>query len=187
MQFNPVKFNHSIMEYDKNYQMTEYPRIFKKSYWGRHLYEEDDIIENRNMFVRDFRVKEYKSYIPWSFDHDLFSIKHSDHKEYYVTENKDIIILISVSEWANFDDHFQQFGFRKYKKLYSHCSTTYFGIIPHNWKNKLSNIKKDIKNYLKENRVSMTNDDGEFQYIPPSQIPIEGMTQQQYILSKLFI
>ena len=72
-------------------------------------------------------------------------------------------------------------------KLYFIHYNTYFGIIPHNWKNKLSNIRKDIKNYLKENRVSMTNDDGEFQYIPPSQIPIEGMTQQQYILSNLFV
>ena len=169
--------------------MTKYPSIFKKSNWGRTLYDpnENEIIENRNMFVTNFRVKEYRSYIPNEFINDLFAIKHFDHIEYYVTENRDTIILVSVSEWANLDDYFQNLGFNKYNKLYTPCSNTYFGIIPHNWKNKLSGIKKDIKNYLKENRVSMTNDDGDFQYIPPSQIPIEGMTQQQYILSKLFI
>ena len=169
--------------------MTEYPSIFKKSYWGGISdwnTNNDDIIENRNMFVPNFHIKQYKSYMPRELA-DLLWIKHSKHEEYYVNENKDIVILVNASEWANLDDHFQNFGFRKYNKLYYIHYNTYFGIIPHNWRNKLSNIKKDIKNYLKENRVSMTNDDGEFQYIPPSQIPIEGMTQQQYILSKLFI
>ena len=165
------------------YEKTKYPKIFKKSYWGRHLYGgqyDDDIIENRNMFVTNCQIKEYKTYIPNDFI-NLFRIRHFDHVEYYVMENKDIIILTSVAEGANLDNYFQKLGFKKYKKLYSPCSTTYFGIIPYNWKNKLSDIRKIIKKYLKENYIN----NNEYSFV--NNPLIEGLTQEQYILSNLFI
>ena len=48
---------------------------------------------------------------------------------------------------------------------------------------KLSNIKKDIRKYRHENSTSISNAG----YIPSTHRPIEDMTEQQYILSKLFI
>ena len=84
MQFNPVKFNHSIMEFNNILmcQRTEYPRIFKKSHWGDGSYwnpDDDDIIENRNIFVPDFHIKQYKSNMPRELT-DLLRIKHTKYK-----------------------------------------------------------------------------------------------------------
>ena len=47
--------------------------------------DDDDIIENRNIFVPDFHIKQYKSNMPRELT-DLLRIKHSKHKEYYVNE-----------------------------------------------------------------------------------------------------
>ena len=43
-----------------NYNKTNYPEIFKNTYWGNFDNcgeKEDEIIENRNTFIEQFKVK----------------------------------------------------------------------------------------------------------------------------------
>ena len=54
------------------YQLTNYPHVFKKSYWGNFQMNENEhtmihnmleIIRNRNHFVEDFKFNALENYL----------------------------------------------------------------------------------------------------------------------------
>ena len=71
------------------YQETEYPKIYKNSYWGSHQSPQerltDEIIQNRNDFIKQFKIKKYKTptIAQWHKYEQEFQHQEIDHKEYY--------------------------------------------------------------------------------------------------------
>jgi hypothetical protein len=119
----------------KNYycNMTEYPKIFKNVYWGNFDNETDkleqNIIENRNNFVKEFEIVRVKN-IPQKY-HKYYNFEKRynenkdffDHVEEYKTKNNDYLVI--CSPYYNQDELAKKLGYRKYKPLYSLGAFTY--------------------------------------------------------------
>ena len=73
----------------KNYQKTDYPKIFRSSYWGQHLFKESniEIINNRNEFVKEYNIT--KLYEP-PFQDTVYL----DHEEVYRSKIIGPVVLI---------------------------------------------------------------------------------------------
>lgn len=105
--------------------MTKYPKIFKGSYWGICYCEdeiyEDEIIKNRNEFVREFDIK--------SSINDFvtkLSINFFDHEEAYIARNNRHISI--VSPYGEHNDIAEELGYKPYKHLYHPEAYTYIRV-----------------------------------------------------------
>jgi hypothetical protein len=113
--------------------MTEYPKIFKNVYWGNFDNKTDkleqNIIENRNNFVKEFEIVRVKN-IPQKY-HKYYNFEKRynenkdffDHVEEYKTKNNDYLVI--CSPYYNQDELAKKLGYRKYKPLYSLGAFTY--------------------------------------------------------------
>ena len=78
------------MSYSRYYQSTDYPDIYKHSYWGSHTTTDKspntEIIKNRNEFIKRFQIAKYKRLtLPqwYKHEHEHPANLFIDHKEYY--------------------------------------------------------------------------------------------------------
>ena len=128
----------------KIYEFTNHPNIFKNCYWGNFDKKDNSdttnqIIENRNRFIFFNRIKCYKKmprYIYSTIYDDINGKLYHfyDHVECYRTYNNNYILI--CSPYGEYDDKFDELGWTKIDKLYSHNASTYMKIIE--YKNKKS-------------------------------------------------
>lgn len=111
----------------KNYEKTNYSKIYKYIYWGWFDYEENkvttqEIINNRNNFIRDFGIKGIaNSQVTARKFLELFDRKFRDHTEIYKNDRNEFVIVCSPYVWNHeTPEHF----FQTYK-LYSTNSKTF--------------------------------------------------------------
>lgn len=107
-----------------NYQLTNYPFIFKNTYWGNFNNANSNIIENRNRFVEEFKIKRYN----YKIGHDLklhYNDPIFDHVEFYNTIDGKIIIISSPYAPNVSDAKYEYYGFNLYSQLYTTPAITY--------------------------------------------------------------
>jgi len=109
------------MSYTRNYEWTECHKLYCYTYWGTNRSDtpEKNIIENRNKFATDYRlksrlekinkkyqekvvvvnelneIKNYKKSINGDKEIFLFQIDKRSHVEYYKTEDNKIVTIFS--------------------------------------------------------------------------------------------
>jgi hypothetical protein len=120
------------------YNCTGYPYIFKNTYWGRFVYRYDshfcknfdDIIRNRNEFIKKYNIKKIANKCPvWVRKHYIKDLRYLsyqdkfDHVEVYQTYYNSYVIV--SSPYNDDDEYYNNLGFTKYAKLYSMLSCTY--------------------------------------------------------------
>ena len=128
---------------------TDYPEIFSNTYWGDFQNAPDEgIIKNRNNFIKDYKIKEYKfgAYKGDSIMLNQIGVDQTRkyaHLEYYITHDGANIVVISpygsqefISENEdNVDNQYYiQRGWTKIPKLYSQDANTYIKKIYQNLK-----------------------------------------------------
>ena len=132
------------------YQLTNYPHVFKKSYWGNFQMNENEhtmihnmleIIRNRNHFVEDFQIQRLGK-LPllkqckMNKMHNIYdrnNNRYYDHCEIYYTFRKTHVIIMSSYITEDVDDKlyqkvvkwYQERGFRLYDPLYTLTATTF--------------------------------------------------------------
>lgn len=125
----------------KHYERTNYPDIYRKTYWGMGERENMDgaIIDNRNRFIRDNNI--YKClkgiYLP-KYLQRMTGKKNGeycnnmyDHVEYYKTrDNVYMIISSPYNRDVSLDDCYEKVGWKKIYNLYTMDSTTYVKFVP---------------------------------------------------------
>lgn len=126
-----------------NFQVTDYPKIYRDTYWGNFLYDQiiyGNIINNRNQFVIDYKIKAIgKGKALNDFEcnrRNGYYQKLFDHCEIYRTHDNKYIFIISP--YGTIDDlnkhidinKFQNtFGFKVIDPLYSKHAITMISII----------------------------------------------------------
>jgi len=142
------------------YEHTKYEKIYKKVNWGtlngNTAEPDNEIINNRNKFIEDFKIKNVIN-MPrslWSFI-NTNNNRRFDHVETYKTENKEIIVIVSPYYNGHEIDYPEEVGFTRYNKLYANDARTFIAVISENWRSKLSLIKKELKQHLKEDKPEL--------------------------------
>jgi hypothetical protein len=128
-----------MQNYDitKNYELTNYPLIYKKSYWGLTLIDNNDnkkIIKNRNNFIENFNIIKIIDKVPQYISNNYTKSDIFDHIEIYLTNDKKYIIV--SSSYDNCKEEYEKLGWIKIYKLYSNSCYTYIKIIDMKIKNK---------------------------------------------------
>lgn len=116
------------------YELTKYPTIYKKTYWGLGPHDgtiTTNVINNRNEFINKYDIKgcilHERPPIINMFISNMLNSKYReyfDHIEVYKT-NKSQYIIIS-SPYGDLDDLYQ---FDKIYPLYYNHATTFMKII----------------------------------------------------------
>ena len=82
----------------QNYELTAYPKLFRNTYWGNGTFRGDEeIILNRNEFVREHNIIEYISNPP-NFIADMLNKNDNywkDHIEVYKNKDKDYVLVVN--------------------------------------------------------------------------------------------
>ena len=139
-----------------SFEMTKYPKIYKKTYWGNFKSDENerDIIDNRNKFIEDYGILSICE--SKTIDRFIHKGKNSgyrmffDHCEGYKTNDKKYVLImspyhgsikhfISIVDLSKFKE---EFGFREINKLYHENATTMIKVIDN-----LKELRKET-NYL---------------------------------------
>lgn len=151
-----------------SYEMTDYPELYSKTYWGgfHHHEEENDIIIARNRFADFFKPKIALN--PPKYILHLISRtnnKHYDHIEIYETKHSYIILNspykhVDKALFKDWDEH---------EPHYSKDAYTFLKVIPKKYKqNKKEqlmidySISKDTlftKSLLSNNDITLANID----------------------------
>ena len=132
------------------YQLTNYPHVFKKSYWGNFVINENEIntnhnileiVRNRNHFVEDFQIQRFGK-LPQTKQckmnkvHNIYdrnTNRYYDHCEVYYTFRKTHVVIMSsyITEalgeelYQKVIQWYQERGFRLYHPLYTLSATTF--------------------------------------------------------------
>ena len=132
------------------YQLTNYPHVFKKSYWGNFQMNENvintshnmlEIILNRNHFVEDFQIQRFGK-LPklkqckMNKMHNIYDRSNNhyyDHCEVYYTHRKTHVIIMSsyITEsdrselYQKVINWYHERGFQLYDPLYTLSATTF--------------------------------------------------------------
>ena len=132
----------NIQNYTLFYNLTDYPEIFRATYWGSHRDYDNGIkhcIANRNYFVKDKKIlkvckltsliekKIAKKYFESKFEWvETGTTDWADHLEIYKTKDNNIIIIISPYD-KSFELYLKlaKLGWMRYNDLYSNGATTY--------------------------------------------------------------
>ena len=132
--------------------LTNHHNTFKDSYWGNfpfagynnNYHIDDNIINNRNEFIKDYNIIGYnlKNINYRKLETDKNRLKNEpkpsccsnvwDHSEHYITKNKKRIMIVSpytnVNSQENIleiEQYFSKFSFLPYNKLYSKYALTF--------------------------------------------------------------
>jgi hypothetical protein len=86
---------------------TDYPNLFKKTYWGSHTSWDLQIIANRNQFVKDYGViglLKTPSYFCFGIGgRSPIQGMFMDHAEFYAREDKGVVFVVSPNVYL--DEH----------------------------------------------------------------------------------
>jgi hypothetical protein len=125
----------------KAYEFTCYPKIYKTSYWGNftrgiNTTISDEIIENRNSFILNNNIKNYRCprYLEeeiWEMRREMIDIRF-DHMEFYLTENRTYVVICSL--YGPFNDKVVHLGWTPINKLYSTQAHTFMKTFPFKYK-----------------------------------------------------
>lgn len=109
-----------------NYEMTAYPEIFRKTYWGAFKFDTndyEDICQRRNEFIEMYNIKDCKTTVRFTRRFDGY-FKGLDHGEIYQTNDKKYILVCSVSskirnnnEWIPYHNLYRS-GWKTYIRLF---------------------------------------------------------------------
>ena len=124
------------------YQSTQYPQIYINTYWGSSSLEPyngitQDIITNRNSFIRDYNinkcVRDPPKYIEKQIQNEV-DLGIIDHLEYYKTNDKRYILISSPYKKEGLSkiketNGYEQNGWAQYIELYSINTSTYIKIL----------------------------------------------------------
>lgn len=118
----------------KNYEMTKYPKIFSKCYWGNFRYNEnfEESVKNRNEFIEIYNPKIKRNppkYIRENYE-DLNGNRktHTDHIEIYEIKNKYIIFSSPYNSIENYSQYSDD-GWELYKEIYGLGTETFIKFI----------------------------------------------------------
>jgi len=114
----------------KYYQLTEYPNIYINTYWG--AFEDtnglidDDIILNRNNFIKDFNIKNKPKLSAWcSRFLNTLPKQFLDHPEIYRDREKNFVFVTSPYCWNEEPPK----PFREVGKMYTTNSRTFVCVL----------------------------------------------------------
>jgi hypothetical protein len=129
------------------FEDTRYPKIFRHCRsWGHHYHDPNNyphfIINNRNQFVEDYRIKCYYRRMPKYVSHasgqysdyntHRYDTQVYDHLEYYKTIDNRYVVVISPY-WLSEENRQKliEIGWTPYNNMYrdDNCSTMVF-VIP---------------------------------------------------------
>ncbi len=135
----------------QNYDLTDYPKVYKLKYWGQFTYDERDtnneILENRNKFIKDYNINVKSKSQHFHTHHALSSstklYSHLDHIECYLENGtKNIIIITSLCN-INSINYLKSNGWDEIYPLYSSGAKTFIKIFkPRNIYEQLNPKKK---------------------------------------------
>jgi hypothetical protein len=111
--------------------LTEFPKLFEDTYWGRGTLdglredEKDEIIKNRNRFAKRYKLKNYVTPMEQTKTARDTLLSKFDHAEFYTTEDGDKILIVSPYNKSLPQD--DEFGGIKIPPLYNlSCTTTLY-------------------------------------------------------------
>ena len=116
------------------YNNTNYPNIFKETYWGNFDLETTDLLSmknifySRNKFVDDFKIKKSTRKYPQWVENEK-SHRDFDHVEVYKDIHNQYVIIFS-NYHSKIDEIANNHKFKKYSPLYRDDATTYIKILP---------------------------------------------------------
>ena len=123
-------------ERDCYYTHTNYPKIFNQTYWGAFDNSknklEEEIIENRNQFIRTYNIKDIKAkskvpaYINKFIDRNAYPFL--DHTEVYITKDNNYIAI--SSPYADINSEHIENGWTEIHALYNMSTKTFIKLIP---------------------------------------------------------
>jgi len=125
----------------KNYELTKYSLLYKKTYWGKIDYEDSlkNIIRSRNIFIETFNIIKCINKVPQYVSNEYINYDFIDHVEIYLTNDRKYIIISSPYNEAK--DLYYKYKWIKINKLYNNSTITWMKIIemkPPKWvKNKI--------------------------------------------------
>jgi hypothetical protein len=121
---------------DYYYTHTNYPKIFNQTYWGAFDNSknklEEEIIENRNKFIRTYNIKDIKSkskvpaYINKFIDRNAYPFL--DHTEVYITKDNNYVAI--SSPYADINSEHIENGWTEIHALYNTSAKTFIKLIP---------------------------------------------------------
>lgn len=116
--------------------LTEHPKLYKDTYWGNFLSNNDDlndnspIFANRNKFAKEYKLKRHTHKCTKKIEKE-FSYQNTkctfDHGEFYVDFEGNYVIV--SSPYGCYDDKYMALGWTPYHKLYSPMAYTYVKVI----------------------------------------------------------
>lgn len=79
-----------------NYDCTNYPRIFRKTYWGHHTTCDPEIASARNRFVEVNNIaRACTTRWPMGLDYICRQVPTQDHTELYKTHTGEMVVIMS--------------------------------------------------------------------------------------------
>jgi len=138
--------------------MTDFPKLFKDSYWGNFQQPDKtdrwydnvkEIAKNRNKFAIDYQLKSYSYPADGRLDEvrvlDERKVDMRDHNEYYKDTYKRIIALFSKYCSEELEKLAIASGYEKYPyPLYQQSQTTFIKVLP-STKPKKNKYPDDLK------------------------------------------
>ncbi len=110
--------------------LTEYPKLFKKTYWGCFKIMKDtkidDIVINRNKFVDEFKIEKCFDAPKPKTTGSIELSEFFDHCELYKYVNGFVYIISPYGGHDKYDRLARKMEFTLYKKLYLPGAVTYF-------------------------------------------------------------
>ena len=146
------------MEKKSFFELTEYPKIFKKTYWGtfdlkdrteKELEEINRTVENRNQFIKDYDIKEICKKQKKKLREFIIKMDETctlDHLEVYETNNKEYLLLNSpyTSKGHYCHQKLTELGWEEMPTLYFEEATSFLMRVD------LDSVKKTSKDYQKK-------------------------------------
>ena len=112
---------------------TDYPKIYKKTYWGgfkTNINITPEIINNRNRFIIDYSITkclgiwDIPKYIEKITSYNYNVNEYLDHVEIYKMSNSSSYLLVS-SPYGDHFDVYREKGWIQIYPLYSTTATTF--------------------------------------------------------------
>ena len=113
----------------KNYELTKYPIIYKKTYWGKIDYDNsfNKIIMNRNIFIENLNIIKSLNKVPQYISNEYKNYDFIDHVEVYLTNDRKYVII--SSSYSEYKEQYYKYKWIKINKLYNNNSHTWIKII----------------------------------------------------------
>jgi len=119
-----------------SYSVTEYPDLYKDTYWGAFDYAlvdeiDETIIQNRNRFANEYCLRSHLNDVGSKYEKDVelngeASWRLRDHIEYYKTQDKSVVAVFSISGVSQKTTEMaMENGYTEIYPLYLRSATTF--------------------------------------------------------------